>query len=199
MKVKRILGKVCSLVQAATATIETSVDFGLQGLKKDKVELPTKPADDVENVRHQAMMDAIAPYAKKVQQSNATPVYINYKTRNTKLVLVMCPEWAPDMPPFNLARLSGIAKSAGYETHILDLNIRAYNEFEKVWWPEKRLPFRLWNPSATWHWLGETYWKDIHPLLGPLCPLFFNIRILWQTSMPFFTVLMKKKRVNLLC
>lgn len=31
MKVKRILGKVCSLVQIATATIETSVDFGSQG------------------------------------------------------------------------------------------------------------------------------------------------------------------------
>jgi Radical SAM superfamily/B12 binding domain len=144
------------------------LDFGLQGLKKVKVELPTKPSDDVENMRHQAMMDAIAPYAKKVQQSNATPVYIDYKTRNTKLVLVMCPEWAPDMPPFNLARLSGIAKSAGYETHILDLNIRTYNLYRRDWRPKKKLPFRLWDPSATWHWLGDTYWKDIHPLLGPV-------------------------------
>jgi len=144
------------------------VDFGLQALKKNKIEIPERPSTDVEDARHRAMMDAIAPYAKKVQQSNATPVYIDYKTRKTKLVLVMCPEWAPDMPPFNLARLSGIAKTAGYETNILDLNIRAYNEFEKVWWPERRIPFRLWNPSATWHWLGDNYYKYIHPLLGPL-------------------------------
>jgi len=144
------------------------VDFGLQALKKEKVEIPERPSIDVADARHQAMMDAIAPYAKKVQQSNVTPVYINYKTRKTKLALVMCPEWAPDMPPFNLARLSGIAKTAGYETHILDLNIRAYNEFEKVWWPERKIPFRLWNPSATWHWLGDNYYQYIHPLLGPL-------------------------------
>lgn len=144
------------------------MDFGLQALKKEKVEIPERPSIDVADARHQAMMDAIAPYAKKVQQSNVTPVYINYKTRKTKLALVMCPEWAPDMPPFNLARLSGIAKTAGYETHILDLNIRAYNEFEKVWWPERRIPFRLWNPSATWHWLGDNYYQYIHPLLGPL-------------------------------
>ena len=144
------------------------MDFQLQALKKDIVELPTKPSDDVENARHQAMMEAIAPYAKKVQQSNATPIYIDYKTRNTKLVLVMCPEWATEMPPFNLARLSGIAKSAGYETHILDLNIRTYNVYRSDWLPKRKLPFRLWDPSGTWHWLGETYWKDIHPLLGPL-------------------------------
>lgn len=144
------------------------MDFGLQSLKKDKVELPEKPATDVENLRHQAMMDAIAPYAKKVQQSNVTPVYIDYKTRQTKLVLVMCPEWAPDMPPFNLARLSGIAKSAGYETHIIDLNIKTYNIYSSDWQPNNKLPFRLWDPSATWHWLGDSYWKDIHPLLGPL-------------------------------
>jgi hypothetical protein len=144
------------------------VDFSLQGLRKDKVELPEQPPADLADARHKAMMDAIAPYAKKVQQSNVTPVYIDYKTRNTKLVLVMCPEWAVEMPPFNLARLSGIAKSAGYETHIIDLNIRTYNTYMQDWEPNNKLPFRLWSPSATWHWMGESYWKDIHPLLGPL-------------------------------
>jgi hypothetical protein len=144
------------------------VDFSLQGLRKDKVELPEQPPVDVADARHKAMMDAIAPYAKKVQQSNVTPVYINYKTRNTKLVLVMCPEWAVEMPPFNLARLSGIAKSAGYETNIIDLNIRTYNTYMQDWKPNNKLPFRLWSPASTWHWVGDSYWKDIHPVLGPL-------------------------------
>ena len=26
----------------------------------------------------------------------------------------------------------------------------------------------LWDPSASWHWLGETYLHDVHPLLEPL-------------------------------
>lgn len=144
------------------------MDFGLQGLKKTSAELPDPPPADVADARHQAMMNAIAPYAKKAQQSNLTPVYINYKTRNTKLVLVMCPEWAPDMPPFNLARLSGVAKSSGYETHIFDLNIKAHNQYINNWEPDKKLPFKLWDPSATWHWLGNSYWEHIHPLLGPI-------------------------------
>ena len=102
---------------------------------------------------------------KKVQQSNLTPVYVNYKTRKTKLVLVLCPEWSPYMPPFSLARLSGVAKSAGYETNIMDLNVKAYNAYRDDWRPNKKIPFRLWDPSASWHWLGDTYMNDIHPLL----------------------------------
>lgn len=144
------------------------MDFNLKGLAKKELVPHEAPAPDIADARHRAMMDAIAPYAKKSQQSNVTPVYINYKTRNTKLVLVLLPEWAPEMPPFNLARLSGIAKSAGYETTIMDLNIRAYNEYIHNWKPNKMLPFRLWDPSATWHWLGSTYMQDIHPLLEPL-------------------------------
>ena len=144
------------------------MDFNLTQLAKKGVKPPERPTEDIQDLRHRAMMDAIAPYAKKTQQSNTTPVYVNYKTRNTKLVLVLCPEWAPEMPPFNLARLSGIAKTAGYDTTIMDLNIRAFNEYSGNWWPNKLIPFRLWDPSASWHWLGDTYMKDIHPLLEPL-------------------------------
>jgi hypothetical protein len=144
------------------------LDFNLTQLAKKEVTPPERPTEDIQDLRHRAMMDAIAPYAKKTQQSNTTPVYVNYKTRNTKLVLVLCPEWAPEMPPFNLARLSGIAKTAGYDTTIMDLNIRAFNEYSGNWWPNKLIPFRLWDPSASWHWLGDTYMKDIHPLLEPL-------------------------------
>jgi radical SAM superfamily enzyme YgiQ (UPF0313 family) len=72
------------------------------------------------------------------------------------------------MPPFNLARLSGIAKSSGFETTIMDLNIRAYNEYRTDWKPNKKLPFSLWDSSASWHWLGDTYTRDIHPVLEPL-------------------------------
>ena len=143
------------------------MDFNLKSLTHDLV-AKQRPTEDIEDARHRSMMEAIAPYAKKTQQKNLTPVYVDYKTRNTKLVLVLCPEWAPMFPPFNLARLSGVAKTAGYETSIMDLNVRAYNLYRTDWQPNNKIPFRLWDPSASWHWLGDTYLNDIHPVLEPL-------------------------------
>lgn len=144
------------------------MDFNLKGLAVDKLVPKERPTDDIANDRHRSMIEAIAPYAKSSVQKNVTPVYVDYKTRKTKLVLALCPEWAPQFPPFNLARLSGVAKSAGFETHILDLNVRAYNEYKNNWQPNKQLPFRLWDPSSSWHWMGDTYLNDIHPVLEPL-------------------------------
>lgn len=144
------------------------MDFNLKGLAKKDLVLPEKPPEDLADARHLSMMKAIAPYAKATVQKNLTPVYVDYKTRNTKLVLVLCPEWSPYMPPFSLARLSGVAKSAGYETHIMDLNVKAYRQHQDDWIPNKKLPFRLWDPAASWHWLGDTYMNDIHPVLEPL-------------------------------
>ena len=97
-----------------------------------------RPTADIADARHQAMMDAIAPFAKKTIQKNLTPVYVDYKTRKTKMVLVLCPEWSPYMPPFSLAKLSGIAKAAGYETNIIDLNVRAYNLHNNDWIPNNK-------------------------------------------------------------
>ena len=144
------------------------MDFNLKGLARQDVVAREKPTEDISDARHRSMMEAIAPYAKKTEQKNLTPVYVDYKTRKTKLVLVLCPEWSPYMPPFSLARLSGIAKSSGYETHIMDLNVKAYNEYRNDWQPNNKLPFRLWDPSSSWHWLGDTYMNDIHPVLEPI-------------------------------
>lgn len=143
------------------------MDFNLKGLSR-KAEARPEPPADVADAKHQAMMDAIAKYARPFEQRNVTPVYINYKTRKTKLVMVLCPEWAPQFPPYNLALLSGVAKSAGYETHIMDLNVKAYKAFTEDWLPNNKIPFRLWDPASSWHWLGETYIRDIHPLLEPI-------------------------------
>jgi len=144
------------------------LDFTLRSLATDELKPKERPTSDVEDARHRSMMEAIAPYAKKTVQKNLTPVYVDYKTRNTKLALILCPEWSPYMPPFSLARLSGVAKTAGYETKIWDLNVKAYRAFRDDWWPNKKIPFRLWDPSASWHWLGDTYMRDIHPVLEPL-------------------------------
>ena len=143
------------------------IDFNLTKLAHEaKARKELEP--DLADAKHVAMFEAIKPFAKPFEQHNVTPVYIDYKTRKTKLALVLCPEWAPHFPPYNLALLSGIAKTAGYETKIYDLNMRAYTQFKNDWWPNQKLPFRLWDPSASWHWLQETYMQDIHPVLEPL-------------------------------
>lgn len=146
------------------------MDFNLKGLAQAEPEIPDRLTESAADDKHMNMLEVIKPYARsaKLVEKNLTPVYVDYATRKTKLVLVLCPEWAPQFPPFNLARLSGVAKSAGYETHILDLNIRAYNKYKNDWQPNNALPFRLWDPSASWHWEGETYMRDIHPVLEPL-------------------------------
>jgi radical SAM superfamily enzyme YgiQ (UPF0313 family) len=144
------------------------LDFNLKDLAVKELKPKERPTEDIADVRHRSMMEAIAPYAKSTIQKNLTPVYVDYKTRSTKLVLVLCPEWSPYMPPFSLARLSGVAKSAGYETHIMDLNVKAFNAYSNDWFPNKKLPFRLWDPTGSWHWLGQTYLNDIHPVLEPI-------------------------------
>jgi hypothetical protein len=144
------------------------LDFNLKSLAAKELKPNERPTEDVGDLRHRSMMEAIAPYARETVQKNLTPVYTDYKTRNTKMVLVLCPEWSPYMPPFSLARLSGVAKASGYETHIMDLNVKAYNAYRDDWQPNQKLPFRLWDPSSSWHWLGDTYMNDIHPVLEPI-------------------------------
>ncbi len=143
------------------------MDFNLKGLVHD-AEARKEPEPDIADAKHKAMIEAIEKYAKPYVQRNEKPVYINYKTRKTKLALVLCPAWAPQFPPYNLALLSGVAKTAGYETHLYDVNVKAYNEFKKDWWPNKKISYWMWDYSASWHWFKDNYLTDIHPLLEPI-------------------------------
>lgn len=112
------------------------------------------------------MLQAIQPHAKVNTQTKLTPVYVNYQTRKTKLVLVLCPQWSIFFPPYNLPRLSGIAKSAGYDTTIIDLNIRSYKKYKSDW--NQVISFDPWSGASAWRWTGDNYYQHIHPTLKPL-------------------------------
>ena len=129
---------------------------------KHKSEPREKPAD-LED-RHKAMLAAIAPYAKASVQKNVTDVTIDYASRKTKLMLVLMPEWSARFPPFNLARLSAVAKEAGYRTSILDVNAKCAREYKLNIKPTNKINFTLWNPASSWRWVGENYYKFVHPL-----------------------------------
>jgi len=129
---------------------------------KHKAEPREKPAD-LED-RHKAMLTAIAPYAKASVQKNVTDVTIDCASRKTKLMLVLMPEWSARFPPFNLARLSAVAKEAGYQTSILDVNAKCAREYKLNIKPTNKINFTLWNPASSWRWVGENYYKFVHPL-----------------------------------
>lgn len=116
------------------------------------------------NDRHLAMLRAIAPYAKPTVQKNVTDVSIEYATRKTRLLLALLPEWAANFPPFNLARLSAVAKQAGYQTTILDVNVKCYRRWDDKLSPNNELDFELWNSGTSWRWLNQHYYKFIHPV-----------------------------------
>ena len=140
-------------------------------LAKEEWKPNDKPDPEIADAKHLDMMKAIAPFAKNSVQKNVTNVDISYATRKTKLLMILMPEWAPEFPPFNLARLVAVAKSAGYQTNALDLNIKAYQYLRgKVpgYNPNPDLDFDPWDGAREWKWLAANYYSDIHPHLEPL-------------------------------
>ena len=129
---------------------------------RNKAEAREIPVDA--DARHLHMLEVIAPYAKANVQKNVTDVSIEYATRKTKLILTLLPEWSANFPPFNLARLSAVAKEAGYETQILDINVKCFRRWDDDLQPNKKIDFELWNSGSSWRWVGNNYYKFIHPL-----------------------------------
>lgn len=114
--------------------------------------------------KHLHMLKVIAPYAKPTIQKNVTDISIDYSTRKTKLMLVLLPEWSANFPPFNLARLSAVAKEAGYQTRILDVNVKCWRAWDDNIRHNKSIDFQMWNSGSNWRWVGENYYKFIHPI-----------------------------------
>lgn len=132
------------------------------GKVNHSAEPPRFNSDD----RHQRMLQAIAPWAKKIPQKNLTPVVVQPATRKTKLLLMLLPEWAHKFPPYNLARLGSVTRAAGYETHIWDINVAARRDFIKNDWP--KINYDPWDGMRDWHWMEPQYYEDLHQYMQPL-------------------------------
>lgn len=138
-------------------------------------------ADD----KHLTTLKAIEKYAKPLEQKNTTAIQINYAVRKTKLVLVLLPQWAAEFPPFNLCRLSAIAKQAGYQSTVIDANIKSYRYYEKE--IKDKLSFKLWDPTTIWRWCGDNY-KDIHFYLEPFLNTIIDQIVLQSPDLIGFSV-----------
>jgi hypothetical protein len=126
----------------------------------------TRPMEPDADTKHLAMLQAIAPYVKDKVQKGVTEVEIIPSTKNTKLLLLLLPEWATMFPPFNMARLSAVAKGAGYESKCIDLNVKAYNYMKEN--NNCGLDYSPWDGAREWKWTGHNYYEDLHERLEPL-------------------------------
>lgn len=115
------------------------------------------------DAKHRLVLDALKPYARSKPQSNLTEVKIDYITRKTSIVFLILPEWAINFPPYNVARLAAVSKSAGYETHAFDLNAKAAKDY-KNW---DGIDFNPWDGAREWKWIGESYHTDLHDFVKP--------------------------------
>lgn len=148
---------------------ESVLDYSLKHLAKPAPPSDTKAGDFDPNAKHENMLRAIAPFAKEKTVQNAESGSTAYITKKTKLLLIILPEWSPYFPPFNLARLSAVSKQAGYQTKIMDVNVRAYNLYLHDWRPNGKIDHALWNATTSWKWVGkDNYMNNIHPLMEPL-------------------------------
>ena len=137
------------------------------------------------NDKHITTLNAIAQYAKPTEQKNTTTVEIISAKRNTKLMLVLLPQWAAEFPPFNLCRLSAVAKQAGYESKIIDANIKAYRYYKDQF--ENKLDYKLWDPTTIWRWCDSNY-QEIHTYLEPFLLKILDEIVEYKPNLLGFTI-----------
>lgn len=138
--------------------------------RKNKI-IPERP--NFSEDKHVATMAAIQKYSKG-EQKNLTELIVTHDVnRKSRVCLVLLPEWNTNFVPYNLAKLSGTVKSAGYFCKAFDLNVKIRNELKNFY---KEYPFDYdpWDAVRDWHWEERHYWSDIHPILEPLLEKWAN-------------------------
>lgn len=116
---------------------------------------------EILNDKHLFFVKNMQQDANIVKQKNLTQLVTKQVTRKTKLALLMLPCWGIFFPPYNIARLSAVARNAGYATTVYDINVEA-NHYLKNLGVED-----LWNPNKHWMW-QDRYFDEIHEKLTPL-------------------------------
>lgn len=100
----------------------------------------------------------------RVKRLGVTSVNVFKSTRKTKFTLCVLGSWAIYMPPYNLARLSGLTREAGYPTRVFDFNVQSHYAL-KTANPDLA---DAWNGANYWWWQEGEYDKRIHPTYEPI-------------------------------
>jgi len=123
---------------------------------------PESAIDDIvltpEQDPHTRMLARVAELSRGKPQKDLNQVIINPVTRKKRVAMIMTPFWNPDIAPYNTARLTALAKTAGFASCAYDLNIICYNEMGDA----------LWGPYTDWKWEQDVYWTEVQPLIEPI-------------------------------
>jgi anaerobic magnesium-protoporphyrin IX monomethyl ester cyclase len=111
-------------------------------------------------------------------QKNLTSVPIHQATRNSRVALVTAPMWGPQIAPYGIARLAGLARHAGFKTKCWDVNIECYDATKG----------ELWSHWWDWKWNSpELYEKEIQPIILPTLEKFLDELVEFNPTMIGFT------------
>jgi anaerobic magnesium-protoporphyrin IX monomethyl ester cyclase len=108
--------------------------------------------------KHLVMLEALQELSRKAPQKNTTAIVLNQPevTRRTRVAMVIAPEWGAYIAPYNVARLTALAKGSGFATKAFDINIAAYQASDKT----------LWDGYLDWKW-SMHYHEQVHPVIEP--------------------------------
>jgi len=107
-------------------------------------------AENLVPANAQATFKPRRKYLKQIEYSTST--------KNTKLVLCILPSWGIYFPPYNLARLAGVTRKAGYPTAVFDINGELHHIMKDVELDS------LWHSINYWKWTDKNhYWDSVHP------------------------------------
>ena len=125
--------------------------------------MSTEPYNDYAD-KDKRILAALLPYARQTPRKGLTEVKVDYATRNTSVCFLMLPEWSVAMAPYNVARLVGLTRNAGYKTHAFDLNVAAFQD-SKNW----GLDYDPWYDPYMFKWThADAYQGEIKNNLDPL-------------------------------
>jgi len=117
------------------------------------------PGTDDKHVQMAQVFAQAIGASQRRPQKNLTSVTIHQATRTNRVALILAPMWGPHVAPYGIARLAGLARHAGFETHCWDINIQCYDATKGTLWSH------LWD----WKWANpELYEKEIHPQILPV-------------------------------
>lgn len=137
---------------------------------KDLINLNKRLPDPVvpavtEPTREMAMIRSMMDYARPRPQANLEPIVIPQATRKTKLCLAIMPKWAIYFAPYGIARITSVARAAGFDTKTFDFNVETYHRL-KTLMPAHDNPYN--GAGATdFLWLDDQ-WHRLKPFVEPL-------------------------------
>lgn len=109
--------------------------------------------------------------AARRPRNNVKSVGVKIGHRKTKMTLCVLGSWAIYMPPYNLARLTGLMREAGYTTTVYDFNVESHYALKEA---NPDLD-DAWNGANYWWWQEGEYYKRIHPTYEPILKEYLEI------------------------